>query len=449
MNQSVLLTDLYQLTMLQGYYDQQMNDTAVFEFFVRRLPEKRNFLVSAGLEQVLSFLEDLSFSEDEIQWLAGTKRFHSEFLDSLRSLRFTGDVHAMPEGTVFFGNEPTLRITAPLPQAQLIESRIINLLNFQTMIASKAARCVLAAPGKAIVDFGFRRAHGFEAGLLAARATYMMGFTSTATVLAGAEFDIPVSGTMAHSFVQAHRSEEEAFENFARSNKNDVVLLIDTYDTESGAKKVVRLASKLQAEGIKVKAVRIDSGNLLQHAQNVRCILDEGGLRDVRILASGNLDEYELQRLLAANAPVDGFGVGTLLDTSADAPYLECAYKLQEYAGRTTRKFSEGKVTWPGRKQVWRVLDATGCIKQDTVSIEGDTTLEGKPLLYPMMRGGKRLFPEMPLPKIREFAASELKTLPAEVRKLEPAQFSPVKISTALDTLVLSSHKARFTTNPA
>ena len=443
MNESVLLTDLYQLTMLQGYYDQQMNDTAVFEFFVRRLPEKRNFLVAAGLEHVLSFLEELSVSDEEIEWLAGTKRFKGEFLDSLRSMRFTGDVHAMPEGTIFFANEPIIRITAPLPQAQLIESRLINLLQFQTMIASKAARCVLAAPNKTIVDFGFRRAHGSEAGLYAARASYMMGFASTATVLAGAEFDIPISGTMAHSYIQAHRSEEEAFENFARSNRNDVVLLIDTYDTEAGAKKVVRLAPKLQAEGIKVKAVRIDSGNLLQHAQNIRCILDEGGLRDVKIVASGNLDEHELQRLLAANAPVDGFGVGTLLDTSADAPYLECAYKLQEYAGRTTRKFSEGKVTWPGRKQVWRVLDEKGCIKRDTVSIEGDS-LEGKPLLFPIMRGGERLFPALPLPKIREYAMNELTKLPEQVRKLEPANFNPVKISAALDTLVVSTHKSRF-----
>ncbi|MDB6028699.1 MAG: nicotinate phosphoribosyltransferase [Verrucomicrobiales bacterium] len=443
MNESVLLTDLYQLTMLQGYHDQQMNDTAVFEFYVRRLPEKRNFLIAAGLEQVLSYLEDFAFSEDEIEWLAGTKRFTSGFLDSLRTLEFTGDVHAMPEGTVFFANEPILRITAPLPQAQLIESRLINLLQFQTMIASKAARCVMAAPGKSIVDFGFRRAHGWEAGLFAARASYMMGFSATATVLAGAEFNIPISGTMAHSFIQAHRSEEEAFENFARSNPKDAVFLIDTYDTESGAKKVVRMAPKLQGEGIKVKAVRIDSGNLLQHAQNVRCILDEGGLKDVRILASGNLDEYELQRLIAANAPVDGFGVGTLLDTSADAPYLECAYKLQEYAGRTTRKFSEGKVTWPGRKQVWRVLDEKGCIKQDTVSIEGDS-LEGKPLLFPILRGGKRLFPEMPLAKIREYAAEELKTLPEDVRKLEPVKFNPVKISAALDSLVVSTHKSRF-----
>jgi nicotinate phosphoribosyltransferase len=443
MNESMLLTDFYQLTMLQGYFDQQMNDTAVFEFYVRRLPEKRNFLVAAGLEQVLQFLEDFSVSDEEIEWLASTKRFKGDFLDSLRTLRFTGDVHAMPEGTVFFANEPTLRITAPLPQAQLIESRIINLLQFQTMIASKAARCVIAAPGKSIVDFGFRRAHGSEAGLLAARASYMMGFTSTATVLAGAEFDIPISGTMAHSFIQAHRSEEEAFENFARSNRNDVVLLIDTYDTEAAARKVVRLASTLAAEGIKIKAVRLDSGNILQHALKVRSILDEGGLSDVRIVASGNLDEHELQRLTEAKAPIDGFGVGTLLNTSADAPHLECAYKLQEYAGRTTRKFSEGKVTWPGRKQVWRVLGKDGCIEQDTVSIEGDS-LEGKPLLFPIVRGGNRTFPEIPLIKSREYAAAQLKTLPESVRRLEAANFNPVKISAALDTLVLSSHQGRF-----
>jgi nicotinate phosphoribosyltransferase len=439
---SLLLTDLYQLTMIQGYFDQGMNDTAVFEFFVRRLPANRNFLVAAGLEQVLTFLTELAFTEEEIQWLAETKRFKKEFLESLFSLRFTGDVHAMPEGTVFFANEPILRITAPLREAQLVESRIINLLHYQTLVASKAARCVLAANGKSIVDFGMRRAHGAEASLLASRANYMMGFSSTATVLAGAEYDIPISGTMAHSYIQAHRTEDEAFENFARSNRNDVVLLIDTYDTEAAAKKVVRLAAKLQPEGIKIKAVRIDSGNLLQYAQNVRCILDAGGLKETKILASGNLDEHEIARL-AATAPIDGFGVGTLLNTSADAPYLECAYKLQEYAGRTTRKFSEGKVTWPGRKQVWRVYDANGHIKEDTISIEGDS-LEGKPLLFPIMRAGKRTFPAVPLVKIREYAAAELKTLPPEVRGLAPANFAPSKISKALDTLVVATHKTRF-----
>ncbi|MEK7352624.1 MAG: nicotinate phosphoribosyltransferase, partial [Nitrospirota bacterium] len=334
---SVLLTDLYQLTMVQAYLDQGMEDEAVFELFVRKLPLHRNFLLAAGLAQVVEFLSGLHVTTEELEWLESTGRFNSPLLRYLEGLRFTGEVHAMSEGTIFFPHEPILRIVAPLPQAQLVETRVMNLLNFQTMIASKAARSVLIAGGKPLIDFGLRRAHGAEAGLLAARASYLAGFAGTATVLAGMVYDIPIYGTMAHSFVQAHTDETTAFEHFALAHPENAALLIDTYDTEAAAHKVVALAPSLKQQGIAVKAVRLDSGDLADHARKVRRILDEGGLPKTQILASGNLDEYQLQRLIAGGAPIDSFAVGTAMTTSADAPSLDCAYKLQEYAGRPCR----------------------------------------------------------------------------------------------------------------
>lgn len=429
-----LLTDLYQLTMMQGYFARRMEATAVFEFFVRKLPEKRAFLVAAGLEQVLDYLQNLRFSPDELEWLATTGFFSSRFVDCLADLRFSGDVHAMPEGTVFFPNEPILRITAPFPEAQLVESRIINLLHFQTLIASKAARSVLAAPGKLLVDFGFRRAHGGEAGLLAARASYVSGFSGSATVAAGQRYAIPVYGTMAHSFIQAHDDEQLAFEHFAMANPDNVVLLIDTYDTEAGAEKVVRLAPLLQQKGIAIKGVRLDSGDLGDHAFNVRRILDRAGLQHVTIFASGSVDEYLLAQLTARNAPIDGYGIGTHLDTSADAPYLDCAYKLQEYAGIARRKRSEGKATWPGRKQVYRRYDGQGVIAEDTVTT-ADAHCSGQPLIEPVMQSGKVVKPPPTLEQIRHYALQQLSVLPEPLRRLCDAPAYPVHISDELRAL--------------
>ncbi len=428
---SVLLTDLYQLTMLEGYHDCGMEDVAVFEFFVRKLRPGRGFLMAAGLEQALQFLENLQFSPEEIAWLAASGHFKKDFLAWLERQRFTGDVHAMPEGTIFFPNEPILRVTAPIAQAQLVETRLINLLHFQTLIASKAARIVLMAPDKLLVDFGLRRAHGAEAGLLAARACYIAGFTGTATVQAGLEFGIPLFGTMAHSFVQAHDDEMLAFEHFAHAQPDNVVLLIDTYDTEAAARKVVALAPRLQHSGIHVKGVRIDSGDLADHARQVRQILDQGGLQDVTIFASGDLDEHALRDMLAAGAPVDGFGVGTRMDTSSDMPYLDCAYKLTEYAGKARRKRSEGKQTWPGRKQVYRSYDGDGLIAGDVVTLEEDAR-PGEPLLALMMRGGQRLAPATPLAVSRSHASANLARLPKPLRQLhEPYEYR-VEISSAL-----------------
>lgn len=429
-----LLTDLYQLTMLQGYFERGMFDTAVFEFFARKLPPCRNFYLAAGLEMTLDFLEGLRFSQAELEWLRGQGQFKAPFIDYLAGLRFTGEVHAMAEGTPFFANEPILRVTAPLPEAQLVESRLINLLHFQSLIASKAARVVLVAAGRLLVDFGLRRAHGAEAGVYAGRAAYLAGFDGTATVLTGAQFGVPLYGTMAHSFIQAHDSEDEAFEHFALSLPGSVVLLIDTYDTEVAAHKVVALAPRLAASGIRIRGVRLDSGDLGAHARKVRKILDDGGLGDATIFASGNVDEYLIARLVEEGAPIDGYGVGTHLDTSADAPALDCAYKLQEYAGKPRRKHSEGKVTWPGRKQVFRRFDAQGLCCGDTLTVEGDSA-DGTPLIMPVMRQGKRLQPSPTLEEVRARTRAQLATLPATLRGVLAGTAYPVQVAPALEAL--------------
>ena len=323
---------------------------------------------------------------------------------------------------MFFADEPVLRVTAPLPEAQFVESRVVNLLNFQSMIATKAARCRLAAGHCRLADFGLRRAHGAEAGLLAARACYLAGFDATATVEAGRTFGIPITGTMAHSFIQAHDDEAAAFRDFARIHPRGVTLLIDTYDTLRATHAVVELCRS----GIAVEAVRLDSGDLGALACAVRAILDAGGCPSVQIVASGNLDELEIEKLVAAGAPIDAFGVGTRLDVSVDAPYLDCVYKLQEYAGRPRRKRSTGKATWPGRKQVFREYDAAGHLRSDTIAL-ADEVLPGRPLLQPVMRAGRRL-PQPSLEESRRYTRREIDTLPLPCRSLQ----HPVPISPAL-----------------
>jgi nicotinate phosphoribosyltransferase len=437
----LLLTDLYQLNMLQAYREHGLEDVAVFEFFVRRLPPRRGFLMAAGLEQVLDFLEELHVSDAELEWLAGTGRFDQGFLDDLAGLRFTGDVHAPAEGTIFFADEPILRVTAPIAEAQLVETRLINLLHFETLIASKAARMVLAAPGKTLVDFGLRRAHGAEAGLLAARAAYLAGFAGSATMLAGALYGVPIFGTMAHSFVQAHEDEGDSFLSFARARPDNLVLLIDTYDTEAAAEKVVAIAPRLAREGVAVRGVRLDSGDLADHARKVRKILDAGGLEDVSIFASGGIDEDLLMDFAAADAPIDGFGIGTSLTTSSDAAALDCAYKLQEYAGRARRKRSEGKATWPGRKQVYRHYGADGRMARDVLTLEDDARA-GSALIRPVMRGGKRLHPSPPLDSVRAHAARELARLPEPMRRLEPGTEYQVEVAGALSALAREVDRA-------
>ena len=430
---SALLTDLYQLTMVQAYRAHGLTDTASFELFVRRLPPQRNFLVAAGLDQALDFLENLRFTERELAWYARERRAPPDFIDWLGALRFEGDVDAMPEGTLVFADEPLLRVTAPLPVAQLVETRLINLIQYQTLVAAKAARCTLAAPGKLLVEFGLRRAHGAEAGLLAARASYLAGFAGTSDLLAGMRFDIPVFGTMAHSFVQAHDSEADAFLHFARTHPDNSVLLIDTWDTLAAARTVVDIAPQLRREGIGIRGVRIDSGDLALRARQVRDILDDGGLRDTTIFSSGDLDEYRLQELIVADTPIDGFGVGTRLVTSADAPYLNCAYKLVDYAGRPRFKSSEGKATLPGRKQVWRQFEG-GRMVRDRITLAGESA-PGDALLQPVMRAGRRLQREA-LTAARERLHQQLDSLSPALRGLEPATAYPVEVSEEIRRLL-------------
>ena len=434
-----LLTDLYQITMIQAYLESGATDTAVFEFFARTLPARRGFLLAAGLEHALDYLENLHFADDEIAWLKSTGRFSEALLDYLRQFRFTGDVHAMPEGTAFFANEPILRVTAPLPQAQFVESRLINILHFQSLIAAKAARMVLAAPDKTLVDFGLRRAHGAEAGLMAARSSYIAGLAGTATVAAGEAFGIPLYGTMAHSFVEAFDDETAAFEAFARARPEGLVLLLDTYDTEAAARKVVALAPRLQAAGITIRAVRLDSGDLLALSRGVRAILDGGGLQEVTIFASGGLDEDSLAAFVRAGAPIDGFGVGTSLTTSSDVPVIDCVYKMQEYAGLPRRKKSENKATWPGRKQVWRRYGADGRMAGDVLGLDDPdkpVPISGaEPLLRLVMRTGRRIEPSPSLDTIRAHAKRELARLPEPLRRLEPGTIYPVEVADDLVAL--------------
>jgi nicotinate phosphoribosyltransferase len=431
---SPLLTDLYQLNMLEAYLANGQTETAVFEFFFRRLPARRGFLVAAGLEQALDYLESLHFSSEDIEWLQRTGRFSARLVDYLAQLRFTGDVHAMPEGTVFFPNEPILRVTAPLPQAQLVETRLINILHYQSMIASKAARAVLIARGKLLVDFGLRRAHGGEAGVMAARASYLAGFAGTATVLAEKLYGIPSFGTMAHSFIEACDDEMTAFEQFANARPSNLTLLIDTYDTLAAAHKVVALAPRLAARGITIRSVRIDSGDLVAQSKAVRAILDQGGLSEIGIFASGGLDEDAVADLLRAGAPFTGFGLGTALTTSSDVAALDCAYKLQEYAGIARRKRSTGKATWPGRKQVWRSYGSDGRMSADALSLETDKQ-SGEPLLELVMRAGRRIAPAPPLVESRARVASSLARLPDALRGLEPKLAYRVDVSDALERL--------------
>jgi len=441
-----LLTDFYELAMAQAYFESQMNDTAVFELFVRRLPRTRQFLVAAGLEQVVDYLERLRFEDSDLAYLASLNRFSAPFLDHLGTVRFTGAVHAMPEGTIFFADEPVLQVTAPLIEAQLLESRLLNIVHFQTVIASKAARCVIAARGRQLVDFGMRRAHEASAGLFAARATYLAGFDATATVAAGRRFGIPLSGTMAHSFIEAHDSEQAAFRDFVRSRGEPTTLLVDTYDTARAMQRVISLAGELKAQAVTaggIRAVRIDSGDLAAQARSARAALDAHGYRDIQIVLSGGLDEHQIEELLTGGVPADAFGVGTALDVSSDAPALDMAYKLEEYAGRPRRKSSPGKATWPGAKQVYREKSSTGRNLSDRVVRLGESAV-GQPLLQEVMNNGRRSAPLPPLSRIREYCRAELEALPPPLRELGQGRPGyPVSISEALRSLADSIDSAQ------
>jgi len=426
-----LFTDLYELTMMQSYFAEDMHDRAAFSLFVRELPEHRNYLLAAGLDDALSYLENLRFDDADIAYLRELGKFTPDFLDWLKGFRFTGDVYAVPEGTPVFENEPLLEIEAPVAEAQLVETAVMNIVHVQTLLASKAARVVEAARGRAVVDFGARRIHGRDAAMKAARAYHIAGVNATSNVEAGREYGIEVSGTMAHSYIEAFANEAEAFAAFTRTYP-DTVLLVDTYDTIQGVQNVIDLARKL-GDDFKVRAIRLDSGDLLELSRKARAMLDEAGLQDVGVFASGGLDEYKIAELLAAGAPIDGFGVGTAMGVSEDAPSLEIAYKLTAYAGEGRLKLSPGKASFPGLKQVSRHESPEGHAIRDTLGLHSES-LEGRPLIECVMRDGKRVKPAQELDAIRAYAAQQIGALPPEIRAIQPAEPPyPVKISAKLE----------------
>lgn len=426
----VLVTDLYALTMLQAYMEEGMTAPAVFSLFVRQLPEERKFLLACGLDTVLAFLERLRFDADALSYLASLDRFSDRFLRWLETLRFTGDVWAVPEGTPVFGEEPLLEVTAPIAEAQLVEAFVMNQVHLQTLLASKASRVVHAADGRPVVDFGLRRMHGVDAAVHAARAFAIAGVAATSNVAAGQLYNLPVAGTLAHSYIQAHDDERDAFRAFTRVFP-ETALLVDTYDTLEGVRRVIDLARE-RGPDFRVTAIRLDSGDLGALAVEARRVLDQAQLSQVRIMASGGLDEVAIARLVAAGAPIDQFGVGTAMGVSRDVPGLDMAYKLVEYAGRARMKLSPGKVLWPGPKQVYRV-ERRGVADHDILAKRGET-LEGRPLLRPVMLGGVRAAEgQVSLPEAAARSWAELDRLPAPLRELAPAPLRyPVHISDGL-----------------
>jgi nicotinate phosphoribosyltransferase len=428
-----LFTDLYELTMLQAYLEEGMMAEAVFSLAVRRLPPHRNLLLACGIETVLGYLENLRFTEETIAYLKFLGKFSERFLDWLRNFQFAGDVYAVDEGTPVFANEPILEVVAPLPQAQLVETLIMNQVHLQTVLASKAQRVVTAAAGRPVIDFGARRMHGIDAAIKAARAFYIGGVAATSNVLAGKRYGVPVAGTMAHSYIQAHDDEMAAFRGFARLYP-DTVLLVDTYDTLAGVRNVIQLAKEL-GEDFRIKAVRLDSGDLLTLSRAARLLLDAAGLGQVEIFASGGLDENAILDLLSSGAPIDGFGVGTSMGVAEDAPTLDIAYKLCEYAGEGRLKLSTGKPVLPGRKQVFRLADGVHDIG-DVIARAGEN-LPGRPLLAQVMRKGERLpAAVVDLKRARAYAQEQIGRLPIAIRALADPDFSyPVEVSAELADL--------------
>ena len=429
-NDKGLFTDLYGLTMAQAYDAEGMEGEAVFEVFFRDLPSSRNYLVAAGLDDVLDFIEKLQFTPDDLDYLSQQGSFSPRFLDRLRNLRFTGDVNAIPEGTPFFPQEPVLQIIAPLLQGQLLETLVLNQVHLQTVLASKAARIVAAAAGRPVVDFGARRAHGIDAALKLARTSYLVGAAGTSLVVAGKRYGIPIFGTMAHSYVQAHENEEAALSAYAALYP-DATLLVDTYDTLEGVCKVIALCRD-RSKVFRVQAIRLDSGDLAELARQARRLLDDAGLKEIRILASGDLDEYRIAELIAAGAPIDSFGVGTRLSVALDAPTVGMVYKLVDYAGRPRVKFSSHKETYPCRKQVFRIVEG-GRMLRDVIG-RHEEPLTGEPLLQPVMRAGKRLpAGQVSLSEARRYALRQRERLPEELRRLDAAPSPyPVEISATL-----------------
>jgi nicotinate phosphoribosyltransferase len=426
-----LFTDLYELTMAAGYFDHGKNDPATFSLFARHTP-KRGYFVAAGLADALSELAAFRFKTSEMDYLAETRLFSDDFLSFLKALRFTGDVHAMAEGTIFFPNEPVLEVTAPLIEAQLIETFLLNTIGFQTLIATKAARCVHAAQGRPLVDFSLRRTQGADAGLKVARAGYLAGFDATSNVLAGKTYGIPTSGTMAHSFVTVFEHECAAFRAFAESFPQNSVFLIDTYDTLDGARHAVQVAEEMRQRGQVLKGVRLDSGNMIDLSQKVRRILNDAGFFDVKIFASSGFDEFKIAEVLTKGAAIDAFGVGTKMGVSADLPYLDVVYKLVRFKDRDVRKLSPGKVTLAGEKQVFRKTDERGRFLEDLIGLRSENLVNGFPLLQKVMEKGRVSAPLPGLQASRDAFRNNFGLLDEKYKRIEHPAAYPVHITRLL-----------------
>ena len=449
MENLALLTDLYQLTMAQGYYQSRRLGRATFSLFIRSYPNNRGYFVAAGLGDVLAFLEDFSFDAEAIDFLHSKRLFADEFLDFLPQVRFTGEVWAIPEGRIFFKDEPILEVTGPMVEAQIVETFLINQINLQSLIAGKAARCVHTAGGRGVVDFALRRAHGIDAGMKVARSSYLAGFSATSNVLAGKTYGIPIVGTMAHSFVTSFECEIDAFRAYVTSFPDNSILLIDTYDTVAGARNAVEIADEMAAKGQRLQGVRIDSGDLAKLAIEVRKIFDQAGHRDVKIIGSGGLDEYDIADYSAANVPYDSYGVGTKMGVSADAPWSDMAYKLVEYDGRAVLKLSPGKSSWPGKKQVFRLQDDQGRLRRDIIALRSENVPGGEPLLKKVMADGKIAAPLPGLDHHRAVFLDEFKRLPDPIKAVRNPATYDVAYSRGLQELEAQAAARIVSAQPA
>ena len=430
-----IMTDLYELTMAASYFEQNMFAPAIFSLVVREYPPNRSYLVCAGLDPLLDYLESFHFRPDDLEYLEQTSLFPEKFLQYLETLRFTGEVRAIPEGSIVFCDEPLVEITAPVMQAQLVETFVINSINLPTLVATKASRCLYAAGERQLVDFSLRRTHGMDAGLMVARSSYIGGFLGTSNVQAGKIYGLPIYGTMAHSYVESFDKEINSFRAFAKSFPDNTVLLIDTYDTIAGARKAVTVAQEMRQAGKSLRAVRLDSGDMVELSKQVREILDKAGFPEVRIFASGGFDEFKIQEILRAGAQINAFGVGTRLGVSADAPYLNMAYKMVQYDGRPVMKLSSGKVSLAGPKQVFRKRDNRGFISRDLIGLFGEDVADSESLLVPVLKEGRRLVPPEPLPNIQKRFCQEFSLLPKTYKGLKGNPNYPVEITSRLQAL--------------
>ena len=430
-----LFADLYELTMAQAFYEHRMFAPATFSLFVRNLPQDRGYLVSAGLEDVLDFLAHFRFDEGGLSYLDSTGIFSREFLGYLEDLRFTGEVRAIPEGRFFFAHEPVLEVTAPIIEAQIVETFVINQVNLQTMLATKAARCAWAAEGRSLSDFSARRTQGTDAAMKMARCAYIAGFESTSNVMAARKYGIPPVGTMAHSFITTFPTETDAFRAYAESFPDRCVLLLDTYDTVQGAHNAVRVAKELESRGHRLRAVRLDSGDYADLGRKVRAILDEAGLQYVSILASGGLDEFAVQQLIDNGSPIDIFGIGTKVGVAADAPWSDMAYKLVCYDGRPVMKLSADKVSYPGAKQVFRIENPEGMLHHDVIGLQDEEVRGAEPMLEQVMSAGRAVGPTPSLDDMRLRLRRDLERLDDRSKKLTAPTAYPVEFSRRLTTL--------------